>query len=417
VAGSASTDRYAWTRWGLLLTSAILGGVVGLLATRLTSPGVGAVPGSPGGTGEQCAAASPTLRGSGRRAAEWRAQRESEGEALELQRSDLDLGGVRLNEEHTTAITIRNRLARAVSIRVVPRCGCLRARLEPDVSQLPPGGSAELHLTLVLRNRLGDFEETVRILSEGEHPPLRSVTVRGSVVGGLRVKASRATRRCSLLGQEHLVEFTLLGSSDLGAWRPVALHAWPDDRPDLKVVCPLRIDDSRESPDGGKAYVVTVALPPIHSPGRRRTWCEFATTLDAGTWPRVHYSYEVQPAVRLAVGHLHLGVVTSGRSVSRRVRLLPGAPEVRFAVRAVQVRSVDGRGLDERFAAQSGEDGYGWYVEVQYRGGAGDARQPEALLVVETDHPEVPTLTLPVSVRVPYREGRSRCRSESAGGR
>ena len=82
---------------------------------------------------------------------------------------------------------------------------------------------------------------------------------------------------------------------------------------------------------------------------------------------------------------------------SRRLRILPGTPDVGFRVLRAEVRTSDGAQLHELFRTRAEEDDIGWYVEVEYRGGAQPNERLEGLILIETDHPEVPSLTVPLA--------------------
>lgn len=156
----------------------------------------------------------------------------SAGRRLALSETKIDLDDLQMGQTATASLDVINSGSLPVTFKVLSRCGCVRTRLIPDVRSLEPSGSTRLEITLRMANHVGVFRESVRVvpLTTGQRP-LR-VDISGVVIGGIQISNTRIPPLT--IGQSHVVQIELQGSLDLEPWRPVAVHAWSANRPELR---------------------------------------------------------------------------------------------------------------------------------------------------------------------------------------
>lgn len=292
-------------------------------------------------------------------------------------------------------------------------CKCVLSKIErPEV---PPGASTKVTVTWTAEEYVGDFRQTAKIKTNDPDNPLLELSVSGRItVAVLAVPKQLEFPRLSV-GETASGQALLYCSLDV----PLEIGSFKLSDQDTAryfdvAFDPLEPDQLGDQPDAKSGYLLRVTVKPGLPLGPFKQTILIGTNLAA-------YPAIVVPIMGTLVGDisvvgrgwnrdtgvLDLGTVESSRGLKRRLQLIVRGPHrrhVKFTLGEVtpddlKISFGETKPIGEGAATQTP-----LFIEVPKgaKPGAylGSRRNKYGRITIETNHPDVPQLTIPVKLAV-----------------
>lgn len=290
--------------------------------------------------------------------------------ALVAEVAELDAGEVLEGEDPRYTFTLVNQTEQTLKLRVVTFCGCTIARFDPEIA---PGGRSTLEATLETKKLKGKVTKAIVVQADDPAKTKVQLRVMATVRPLIRVEPQAAFVIVKDRAPNR-VEFTLTPEPGKGIAFTEAISS---DRYFIPKLLPQS--------DGTTKLVV--AVTPDAPPGHLQANIAVGTT--STTTPRLMLVVTGEKGITFSPRMVFWSGISANSSAAREEILLRKRGG-RFAIRAV--RSEDPA---IRATVETVEEGTHYRVVVTYVGGWQPGRARTSL-VVETDDPFQPEITIPV---------------------
>jgi hypothetical protein len=332
---------------------------------------------------------------------------------LEVENAKYDFGSMDIDEKASHVFRVRNQGDVLLTIKEDgTSCGCVVSEVDP--AEIIPGQSSKITIKWKSRQRLGQFTETASFTTNDPAKPEFTLTITGQVTARIRVVPPELVLNGISANETSAGQVRLLCYQD-EPWQILG-HQWEGANASSfqATIEPLSDEQLKEEPGAKSGYLIRVGVKPGLPYGLFKQTIRLRTDLKYRPEIIVPVEGSVASDVSIAGadwdrehGVLNLGTVNSREAVRRRVLLVARGPYRK------QLKFVPRENPDLPFKlsiGQTTEINNGKVTQtpltIEIPRGArsadymSDNPSDWGKITIETTHPQVPEVQIPVRFAV-----------------